>query len=144
MLEGHPLAKTLRSKLPEVFMKVIKRSYGVVGVLAALSLALGLGVAMRVRAGSRDTTTLPQHTPIQVVLDQPVSADRTKAGDRFAATVAQPVIVDGNTVIPKGARASRVVVQSRHGGRTKGGADLRLPPPAVKVHGTRHPLHAPA
>src|SRR5437016_14075285 len=104
MLEGHPLAKTLRSKLPEVFMKVTKRSYGVVGGLAALSLALGLGVAMRVRAGSRDTTTLPQHTPIQVVLDRPVSADRIKHGDRFAATVGQPDSLEGHTVNPTGAR----------------------------------------
>ncbi len=89
------MAKTLRPKLVEVFMQLTKRSYGVVGGLAALSLALGLGVATKVRAGGRDTVTLPQHTPIQVILDQPVSADRTKAGDRFAATVAQPVIIDG-------------------------------------------------
>ena len=86
MLEGHPLAKTLRSKLPEVFMKVTKRSYGVVGGLAALSLALGLGVAMRVRAGSRDTATLPQHTPIQVVLDQP----RYRLRDSWAQPPALP------------------------------------------------------
>lgn len=125
-------------------MKVTKRSYGVVGGLAALSLALGLGVAMRVRAGSRDTTTLPQHTPIHVVLDQPVSADRTKAGDRFAATVAQPVIVDGNTVIPKGARVSGVIVESRHGGRIKGDADLRLALHSVRVNGTSYPIHTTA
>src|SRR2546421_12109776 len=70
--------------------------------------------------------TLPQRTPIQVVLDQPVSADRTKAGDRFAATVAQPVVVDGNTVIPKGARVSGVVVESRHGGRIKRSEERRV------------------
>src|SRR5256885_7810247 len=125
-------------------MKVTKRSYGVVGGLAALSLTLGLGVAMKVRAGSRDTTTLRQHTSIQVVLDQPVSADRTKAGDRFAATVAQPVIVDGNTVIPKGARVSGVIVESRHGGRIKGDADLRLALHSVRVNGTSYPIHTTA
>ena len=83
-------------------------------------------------------------TPIQVVLDQPVSADRTKAGDRFAATVAQPVVVDGNTVIPKGARVSGVVVESRHGGRIKGEADLRLALHSVKVNGTSYPIHTTA
>ncbi|PYT34445.1 MAG: hypothetical protein DMG58_04885 [Acidobacteria bacterium] len=144
MLEGPPLAKALRPKLTEVFMQLTKRSYGVVGGLAALSLALGLGVATKVRAGSRDSMTLPQHTPIQVVLDQPVSADRTKAGDRFAATVAQPVVVDGNTVIPKGARVSGVVVESRHGGRIKGEADLRLALHSVKVNGTSYPIHTTA
>src|SRR2546430_7131602 len=143
MLEGPPLAKALRPKLTEVFMQLTKRSYGVVGGLAALSLALALGVATKGRAGSRDSMTLPQHTPFQVGLDQPVSADRTKAGDRFAATVAQPVVVDGNTVIPKGARVSGVVVESRHGGRIKGGGGLRAPLPPRKGNGQNSPISTP-
>jgi hypothetical protein len=117
----------------------MKRSIGVVGCLTALSLALGFG-ATEVRAGSRDTT-LPEHTPIHVVLDQPVSADHTKAGDHFAATVAEPVVVDGNTVIPRGARVTGVVVESRHGGRIKGDADLRLALRSVRMDGTSYPIH---
>src|SRR5437879_13873875 len=87
----------------------MQRYLSVVAGFTALSRAIRLGPATEVLAGSRDTT-LPQHTPIHVVLDQPVSADHTKAGDHFAATVAQPVVLDGNTVIPKGARVSGVVV----------------------------------
>jgi hypothetical protein len=140
MLAGHPLAKSLRPKWTEVVTYTMKRSISVVACLTALSLALGFGAATEVRAGSRDTT-LPEHTPIQVVLDESVSADHTKAGDHFAATVAQPVVVDGNTVIPKGARVSGVVVESRHGGRIKGDADLRLALRSVNVDGTSYPIH---
>jgi hypothetical protein len=124
----------------EVVMFSMKRSISVVACLAALSLVLGFGAATEARAGSRDST-VPEHTPIQVVLDQPVSADHTKAGDHFDATVAQPVVVDGNTVIPKGARVSGVVLESRHGGRIKGDADLRLALRSVNVDGTSYPIH---
>jgi hypothetical protein len=118
----------------------MKRSNSVVACLTGLSLALGFGASTEVHAGGRDTTP-PEHTPIQVVLDQSVSADHTKAGDHFAASVAQPVVVDGDTVIPKGVRVSGVVVESRHGGRIKGDADLRLALRSVQVDGTSYPIH---
>src|SRR5260370_27828756 len=44
--------------------------------------------------------TLPEHTAIRVTLDQSLATDHSRPAAHFAATVSQPVILDGQTVIP--------------------------------------------
>src|SRR6266576_2160699 len=61
---------------------------------------------------STDPVTVPEHTRIHVVLDQAVSTG-TKPGHHFRATVSKPVVIEGKTVIPKGAHAEGVVVEPR-------------------------------
>jgi hypothetical protein len=79
--------------------------------------------------------TLPEHTAIHVTLDQAVATDRSRPGDHFAATVSEPVIVDGKTVIPKGAHAEGVVVDARKSGRLRGRARLQLALQTLAVDG---------
>src|SRR5260370_39937570 len=44
---------------------------------------------------------LPEHTAIRVTLDQSLATNRSRPGDHFAATVAEPAPGDGRPVIPK-------------------------------------------
>ncbi len=85
-----------------------------------------------------DPVTLPERTAIHVRLDQTVATDRSKAGDHFEATVSEPVVVDGKTVIPQGAHAEGLVVDSRHSGRLKGRARLQLALQTVDVNGQNY------
>ncbi|MBI3668710.1 MAG: hypothetical protein HY237_02860 [Acidobacteria bacterium] len=60
---------------------------------------------------------VPEGTAIHVVLDQTLASNRNHAGDDFEASVSQPVVVAGKTVIPKGARVHGRVVEADESGR---------------------------
>jgi hypothetical protein len=85
--------------------------------------------------------TLPEHTAIRVTLDQSLATNRSRPGDHFAATVSEPVVVDGRTVIPKGAHAEGLVVDARKSGRLKGRARLELALQSVEVDGQNYDVH---
>lgn len=70
--------------------------------------------------------TLPAGTVITVKLSNAVGSKISQTGDRFNATVAEPVTVNGKVAIPTGAPAEGVVSEAAPLGRFKGGALLRL------------------
>src|SRR6266478_2164045 len=117
-------------------MILTKRHYLMMGV--ALVLAAALTVSAATVWGASDPVTVPEHTAINVRLDQTVATNRSRAGDHFEATVSQPVVVDGKTVIPKGAHAEGLVVDSRQSGRLKGRARLQLALQTVDVDGQNY------
>ena len=49
-----------------------------------------------------ESIVVPAGTSISVTVDQTVSSKTNNAGDKFAASAAAPVIVDGKQVIAKG------------------------------------------
>jgi hypothetical protein len=69
---------------------------------------------------------LPAGTDLRVRLDQDLGSKISQAGDSFSATVADPVLVNGQTIIPRGARAEGTVIDAKPLGRFKGGADLAI------------------
>ena len=69
---------------------------------------------------------LPAGTDLRVRLDQDLGSKTSHAGDSFNATVADPVVVDGRTIIPKGAQAEGTVIDAKPLGRFKGGATLEI------------------
>lgn len=59
---------------------------------------------------------IPNGTEIKATLDQRLSTDTSKVGDRFSATVAEPVrSADGNVVIPQGAKVQGEVTEVEQG-----------------------------
>jgi hypothetical protein len=105
---------------------------GAILLTAALTLS-----ATTLKAGT-DPVTVPERTAIRVTLDQSVATNRSKPGDHFAATVSEPVVINGKTVIPQGAHAEGLVVDSRHSGRLMGRARLRLALQTVDVNGQNY------
>jgi len=82
---------------------------------------------------SSTPVTLPVGTPFQVTLDQTLASNRNRPGDDFEASLAQPVVFEGKTVIPKGARVRGMVVDAKESGRLKGVARLQIELRQVKV-----------
>src|SRR5258707_9462465 len=117
-------------------MLLTKRHYLMIGGAILLAAALTLSAAT-LRDGS-DPVTLPEHTAIRVTLDQALASNQSRPGAHFEATVSQPVIMDGKTVIPQGAHAEGLVGDARQSGRLMGRARLQLALQTVAVNGQNY------
>jgi hypothetical protein len=81
------------------------------------------------------TVTIPVGTVITVRLGETLSSKDSSAGQSFSATVAEPVDVDGKTLIEKGAAARGTVVDAKSMGHFKGGALLEVRLSSVSING---------
>jgi hypothetical protein len=79
--------------------------------------------------------TVPAGTLITVRLGETLSSKSSQAGQGFSATVAQPVQIEGNVVIPSGSTAHGTVVAAHPLGRFKGGALLQVRLTSVNING---------
>ncbi len=84
--------------------------------------------------------TISEGTALTVVLDQSLSSAENRSGDTFQASVAEPIVVEGKTVIPKDARVEGRVVDANPSGRLKGVARLALALDSVEVNGKKYDL----
>ena len=95
--------------------------------------------AIPLKAASREVELRPG-TIIAVRLERALSTVRNRAGDTFAASLDQPIVVDDIEVLPRGTRFSGHVTTSKASGRLEGravlgpGAHLKLPWPVDKVY----------
>lgn len=85
--------------------------------------------------------TIPVGTAITVRLGETLSSKRSQAGQGFSATVAEPVSVDGKTVIQRGAAARGTVVDAKDIGHFKGAARLEIRLDSVIINGKEHSIH---
>jgi hypothetical protein len=122
----------------EVLMHLTKRHYLMVGGLALLLVALGVAAAALPHRSKLESLTVPEDTPIPVTLEQGLASDQNRPGDHFEATVSQPVLIDGKTVIPQGAYVEGLVVDAHHAGRIAGRARLQLALETVTVDGKNY------
>lgn len=107
--------------------------------IPALFLAVGgLAVSTAIRG---QTVSVPAGTEIQVRLNESIATNRDTSGDSFRAVVAEPVVIDGKTVIPKDAPVSGQIVSVRESGRLTGVARMRLMLKSVQVDGKEYELH---
>jgi hypothetical protein len=83
----------------------------------------------------KESITIPAGTVITVRLGETLSSNNSSAGQGFAATVAESVVVDGKTVIEKGAAARGSVVDAKGMGHFKGGALLEVKLDSVTIDG---------
>lgn len=83
---------------------------------------------------------IPAGTRIRVSLGQTLGSKISQPGQSFSATVADPVVVDGVTVIPAGAPASGTVVAAHALGRFKGAATLAIRLDSVRANGNTYSI----
>src|SRR5687768_4566211 len=81
------------------------------------------------------TVTVPAGTRLTVSLIDSVSTDKSQSGDRFVATLNEPIVIGGTTVVPKGSEVRGRVVEVDDGGRVKGRAYIRLALTELDVKG---------
>ena len=77
-------------------------------------------------ASSNQDITLPAGTVVTVRLTGAVGSKLSATGDKFSATVAQPVQINGKVAVPAGSEALGKVVEAVPQGHFKGAAVLRL------------------
>jgi hypothetical protein len=73
-------------------------------------------------------------------LDQPVSSKTSHTGDRFEASLAKPVVVQGKTIVPTGAVVGGLVKNAQPAGKFKGAAALSLVLDTLVVNGTKYQI----
>jgi hypothetical protein len=86
------------------------------------------------------TVEIPVGTRLRVRLDQDLGSKISQPGETFSATVADPVVVAGTTVIPRGARAEGTVIDAKPLGRFKGGALLEVRLERVRTNWGSYPV----
>jgi hypothetical protein len=79
-------------------------------------------------------------TEIVVTADQSVSSKTSNSGDRFDASLAEPVMVGDRVVIPKGAKATGTVTDAKSAGKFKGNAAIAVTLSSVTVNGQEYPV----
>jgi hypothetical protein len=91
-----------------------------------------------------ETVTIPEGTTLTVRLGQPLGSKISQPGQSFSASLADPVQVNGKTVISAGAAATGTVVDAKPLGRFKGGALLQLQLTSINIHGVEHQIQTSA
>jgi hypothetical protein len=81
---------------------------------------------------------VPSGRILTVTIDQNISTKENSAGDRFAASLAEPVTVDGVEVLPAGTRATGTITQAESAGHVKGSAILALTLDSITLHGRKY------
>ncbi len=74
-------------------------------------------------------TKLPEGTPIPIRLQSALSSASAHAGDSFSATVDEPVVIDGKTVIDRGTPATGRVLEAKPSANSPGRSLERPPAP---------------
>ena len=81
---------------------------------------------------------IPAGTHIAVTTQQTLGSRISRPGETFTATVASPIIIDGQRAIRAGARATGTVVDAKALGHFKGRASLQLRLDTVRVNGATY------
>ena len=88
----------------------------------------------------RDPQSLPAGTLLIVRLKSPVSADNPDASGTFEAVVDEPVTIEGNTVVPRGASVAGRVESARAPGAKRDHGYVRLTLNSIDIAGKDLPL----
>jgi hypothetical protein len=83
---------------------------------------------------------IPSGTPIRVSLITAVGSKTSEAGQKFEASLAEPIVVDDKVVVPKGASATGEVTEAHAAGRFKGAATLDLALTTLFIQGKPHSI----
>jgi hypothetical protein len=81
------------------------------------------------------SVVLSAGTALRVRLDEAIDTRRNRAGDRFTATLDEPLVSGDRVVVPKGTRFSGHVTEAKSSGRFKGRAMLGLSLDSMELHG---------
>jgi len=78
---------------------------------------------------------VPADTTIQARIDQTLSTRRSHAGEQFHASLAAPLLIDGQEVISQGAPIQGTVIMCKASGRFKGRGEIAIRLDSIEYHG---------
>jgi hypothetical protein len=79
--------------------------------------------------------TVPAGTQLTIRLDNPLDSERNQVGDTFHGSLSNPIMLDGETVIPSGAEVVGRVDDVKSAGRFAGNSVLTLELTSLSVNG---------
>jgi hypothetical protein len=85
-------------------------------------------------------TTIPVGTHISVRTIDSIDSTKNRVGDRFKASLEQPLIVGGNVVVAKGADVYGRLAESKESGTFTGRSQLRLELTGIVIQGATVPV----
>jgi hypothetical protein len=86
-------------------------------------------------ANTAGGAVLPAGTPITIRMIDSVDSDTNQTGQTFRASVDEPVMYNGNIIIPKGADVTTRLVEVKEPGKLAGGGELTLDLSSITVAG---------
>ena len=98
------------------------------------------GAAQQPSAPQVQMVEIPRGTTLHVRTVQTLGSKLSEEGQRFDASLDDPVVVHGQTVVPAGANLTGTVTQAHPSGRFKGGATLGLELNRIRVSGQSYPI----
>jgi hypothetical protein len=84
--------------------------------------------------------TVPAGTRISVRTIDAIDSTKNHVGDRFQASLEQPLVVDGHVVVDKGADVYGQLAESKQSGTFTGRSQLRLELTGIVVNGRTMPV----
>jgi hypothetical protein len=87
------------------------------------------------RRTAAETLSIPAGTPLTVRLQSGVSSASAQSGDTFDAVLEEPIVVRGQTIIPRGTDVTGRVVAANAGGHLHKPAYLSLTLASLSWHG---------
>ncbi len=134
----------------------MKRNLFFLILLVLAGLAAGCGVGAQPPTVATDTPATPQqqlpfvegkalvvpaNTAIYVRLQQSISSATAQSGQNFSAELDEPLVVEGQTLAPKGAAVTGKVVAARESGHLHNAAGyLRITLSSITLNGKTIPL----
>lgn len=86
------------------------------------------------------TTVVPEGTEVAVLLIDSISTGKNKAGDQFMASLADPIMVNGQTVVDRGVKVQGRIVDAEGSGRVSGKANIRMVLTSIVDGGKTYPI----
>lgn len=133
----------------------MKRNLFFLILLVLAGLAAGCGVGAQPPTVATDTPAAPQqqlpfveskalvvpaNTAVYVRLQQSISSATAQPGQNFSAELDEPLVVDGQTLAPKGAPVTGKVVAARESGHLHNAGYLRITLSSITLNGKTVPL----
>jgi hypothetical protein len=91
-------------------------------------------------AVSGDRISVPTGTRLTVRTVDAIDSDRNRVGDKFAATLDQPLYVNDVLIVPKGADVYGRLEEAKEAGHLAGKAQLRLSLTGIVINGQTYAL----
>jgi hypothetical protein len=82
-----------------------------------------------------EAVTIPAGTTITVRMIDAIDTDVTGAGERFRASIDDPLVIDGKVVVPRNADATVQVMRVEQSGRISGSDEIALKLYNVTING---------
>ena len=81
-------------------------------------------------------TRIPEGTSLIVRLSQPISSASARAGDSFDGSLDDPIVIDEETLLPRGSRVNGRVLDAKASSGANDPGYLRIVLVSVDVHGS--------